>query len=260
VIIPDNWLPTADNVNALPRPLRVYIHDLETKCDPSGDIQSIASLTDQRDGLVARVKELEAKHGPEVGAFRPGIPSVEDVRAHEDRGRCWVANNSSSYPIMFLLWVQGGKVYGEHGKEIGIVPDSRNEDGTLFRPVDDEGHTVPWPDEDADGAPEPVEADALPADHRQEFMDKFNAFIKRREVLSGRIPLFTTPSAHARACPNLARITRVETICYEGQPGSTTFRIEATLEGNAPELHSFVADAGKAGAVRLVIEEPSDAG
>ena len=31
--IPDNWLPTGENLNALPEPLRKYIHDLHTASD-----------------------------------------------------------------------------------------------------------------------------------------------------------------------------------------------------------------------------------
>lgn len=57
--IDDNWLPTAANINRLPEPLRLYIHDLETKCDPGGDVQTIASQKDQIGGLTNKVKELE---------------------------------------------------------------------------------------------------------------------------------------------------------------------------------------------------------
>ena len=31
--IPDDWLPTSENLNALPEPLRKYIHDLHTASD-----------------------------------------------------------------------------------------------------------------------------------------------------------------------------------------------------------------------------------
>jgi hypothetical protein len=57
--IADDWQPTAENVNALPAPLRRFIHDLETKCDPSGDVRTIWSQREQIDGLVKRVRELE---------------------------------------------------------------------------------------------------------------------------------------------------------------------------------------------------------
>lgn len=46
---------------ALPESLRKYIHDLETRCDPSGDVQTIASLKDQRDALEAEVAEVRAE-------------------------------------------------------------------------------------------------------------------------------------------------------------------------------------------------------
>ena len=36
--IKDDWTPTAENINALPEPLRIYIHDLQTVCDPAGDV------------------------------------------------------------------------------------------------------------------------------------------------------------------------------------------------------------------------------
>jgi len=31
--IPDSWTPTAENLYALPKPLRRYIHDLQTNVD-----------------------------------------------------------------------------------------------------------------------------------------------------------------------------------------------------------------------------------
>lgn len=49
----------SEMINALPERLRRYVHDLETRCDPSGDIQTIASLTEQRHGLLQQVAELQ---------------------------------------------------------------------------------------------------------------------------------------------------------------------------------------------------------
>ncbi len=43
--------PTPEGVNALPEPLRQYIHDLETRCDPAGDVQRIAFLRQENEGL-----------------------------------------------------------------------------------------------------------------------------------------------------------------------------------------------------------------
>ncbi len=49
--IDDNWLPTSANINALPAPLRQYIHDLEINCDPSFIISQNIFLRDQCQGL-----------------------------------------------------------------------------------------------------------------------------------------------------------------------------------------------------------------
>ena len=51
--------PTADQINALPEKFRRYIHDLETRCDKSGDVQTIALLREDRDALQKRVEELK---------------------------------------------------------------------------------------------------------------------------------------------------------------------------------------------------------
>jgi len=53
--------PTADEINALPEKFRQYIHDLETRCDKTGDVQTIALLRADRDALQRRVEELEGK-------------------------------------------------------------------------------------------------------------------------------------------------------------------------------------------------------
>lgn len=50
--INDDWKPTVNNINNLPRGLRKYIHDLETMCDPAGLVQENAMLRDDRDALL----------------------------------------------------------------------------------------------------------------------------------------------------------------------------------------------------------------
>lgn len=54
-----NFVPTPENVNALPEGIRRYVHDLETKCDPAGDIQTIACLRDTAQGLELWAKEIQ---------------------------------------------------------------------------------------------------------------------------------------------------------------------------------------------------------
>jgi hypothetical protein len=53
--------PSADEINALPGKFRRYIHDLETRCDKSGDVQTIALLREDREALQKRVEELDAE-------------------------------------------------------------------------------------------------------------------------------------------------------------------------------------------------------
>src|SRR5215470_1146963 len=42
----EGWLPTAENVNALPEGIRRYIHDLERRYDPAHDAQKISLQAD----------------------------------------------------------------------------------------------------------------------------------------------------------------------------------------------------------------------
>ena len=53
--------PTLEEIDALPEKFRHYIRDLETRCDKSGDVQTIAILREDRDALQRRVEELEAR-------------------------------------------------------------------------------------------------------------------------------------------------------------------------------------------------------
>ena len=64
----EGWTPTAANINALPDPLRRYIHDLETRCDPTGDVQTIHSQREQINGLLKRVRELSTPAESGAGA------------------------------------------------------------------------------------------------------------------------------------------------------------------------------------------------
>ena len=52
--ISDDWLPTAENINALPPALRRYVHNLETNADPAGMVCDNTLLRDQ-------VRRLESK-------------------------------------------------------------------------------------------------------------------------------------------------------------------------------------------------------
>jgi len=52
------WLPTSENINSLPDPIRKYIHDIETNCDPTGMVQENVILKDTCKAL-QMIKEPE---------------------------------------------------------------------------------------------------------------------------------------------------------------------------------------------------------
>ncbi len=55
------WSPTADNVNALPAPVKSYVHELETRCDPSGELRELVIARDTCHALDARCEALTAE-------------------------------------------------------------------------------------------------------------------------------------------------------------------------------------------------------
>jgi hypothetical protein len=64
--------PTADEINALPERFLRYIHDLVSRCDKSGDVQTLAILREDRDALARQVEELKA----EVESLRENMKRI----------------------------------------------------------------------------------------------------------------------------------------------------------------------------------------
>ena len=56
-----NWTPTSENINALPDAIRHYVHDLETKCDPSGLVQENALLKETVESILLRRSAMPEK-------------------------------------------------------------------------------------------------------------------------------------------------------------------------------------------------------
>ena len=61
---------TSEEINALPERVRRYIRDLVTRRDPADEVQERRSLWEQRDGLLARVRELEGQLASLAGEQR----------------------------------------------------------------------------------------------------------------------------------------------------------------------------------------------
>jgi hypothetical protein len=49
---------TAENINALPVPLRLYIHDLQTSCDPAGTIRENVLLKDENHAMRLKLVQV----------------------------------------------------------------------------------------------------------------------------------------------------------------------------------------------------------
>ena len=51
------FTPTPEHINALPEPIRKYIHDLETNCDPAGIVRENVLLKDENEALRLKLKQ-----------------------------------------------------------------------------------------------------------------------------------------------------------------------------------------------------------
>jgi predicted GTPase len=77
--IPDEWIPNAANINALPDPLREYIHHLHTIADPQLMVQQNWELRD----LVAALEAILQRERRETAKARR--------KARSARRRAWTA-------------------------------------------------------------------------------------------------------------------------------------------------------------------------
>jgi len=105
----DYWTPTSGTINALPEPLRRYIHDLETLCDPAGDIQTIVCLRENVRALQATHDEVVRKIQAELVYCQKELTVVkqqpEDIFKLAER-RFWLGCISR---VEFALAILGMK-------------------------------------------------------------------------------------------------------------------------------------------------------
>jgi len=55
------WEATAAAINALPGPVRDWIHDLETRCDPAGDLRARRIAEDRVEEVMAMMNRRRAE-------------------------------------------------------------------------------------------------------------------------------------------------------------------------------------------------------
>lgn len=93
---------TADEVNALPEKVRRYIHDIETRCDPAGEVRTIACLRDQvRDlsaaqstaaAALSRLADVERQNANLLKAIQPFADLVTETQGNIQHFRLSFSN------------------------------------------------------------------------------------------------------------------------------------------------------------------------
>ena len=92
------WTPTAENINALPKPLRKFIHDLETNCDPPSLVRENICLKETCGALQKKLIE----HRPEVDeAFMIKPPTVS--REFVEEKIKYLAEHPSQHRLEMVL-------------------------------------------------------------------------------------------------------------------------------------------------------------
>lgn len=83
--------PTAENINALPEPIRRYIHDIEARCDPAGEVRELTIARDttvrlslETDQLRRQVDDLGAELATAEDRAGHAEETLADVRRERD--------------------------------------------------------------------------------------------------------------------------------------------------------------------------------
>lgn len=72
--------PSSDKINALPDWARAYIHDLEARADPAGDVRTIAELKDNQAALLVTYGNCQAAlESARRGVAHEGCPYCRAV-------------------------------------------------------------------------------------------------------------------------------------------------------------------------------------
>jgi len=80
-----DWLPTPENINALPEPIRKFIHDLETNTDPARIVRENILIKDTCKALVLKLEEKPRvdieKKGRELFAWSADPHTIKECVA-----------------------------------------------------------------------------------------------------------------------------------------------------------------------------------
>jgi len=93
----ETFTPTSENINKLPEPLKRFIMELETRCDPAGDVSKLILQKDTIKALELKIETYEKKdhtrtkeHNFLVVENRKLYDAVK--KHHDQKGddRCWI--------------------------------------------------------------------------------------------------------------------------------------------------------------------------
>lgn len=107
LLLPEGWTPTSANINALPEPLRRYVHDLETRCDPAGEIQERVALRENVARLTAALAAAEQRATDATDGLRDALRRHGEACEREEQervGRC-AAERRTMQHIEERIWV-----------------------------------------------------------------------------------------------------------------------------------------------------------
>ncbi len=123
----DDWTPTPENINALPRPLRKYLHDLETNADPAGmvaenamlrtTVEQLQSVVTRYQDTIGRLKVDRDKY-KEHNAVAQGVAKTERA---EKKALNKKLDAGHRVRIELMEQLQEKNVPAKHYREGGIV-------------------------------------------------------------------------------------------------------------------------------------------
>ena len=112
--IPQSWTPTAENINALPESLRLYIADLETNADPAGTVRDLTIARDTIRALEASNRMLRdaAPEAPKPARREPLTWDELDVLWEKQRSKPFKSHGDDL--MEFARAIERAHGIGEH--------------------------------------------------------------------------------------------------------------------------------------------------
>lgn len=125
----DDWKPTRETINALPQPLRGYIMDLETICDPAGEVLEHHQVRQQAAGVEAMylAEKTDAARWRALLAAAPRLIGAAGILYGERDGEKVVlidGEHGGYVHAGFEFWTRAGPEWitrGKNGDAAGVL-------------------------------------------------------------------------------------------------------------------------------------------